>query len=378
MQITSVSRWLMIASIATAVLPVPRSPMISSRWPRPTFVIESIALTPVWSGSFTGWRSITPGAWNSSGRRSEDSIGPPPSSGVPSGSTTRPSSASPTGTSTTAPVRRTGSPSLTSCHSPKRATPTLSSSRLNAIPTTSCSNSSRSSETAFSSPWTRAIPSPTWSTVPTSERSVWTSYCSILDLRIDVISSGRSFNFSAPCHEVVSQTVEAAAHAAVEAVRADLEDDAADQRRVDRARRLDRAAGGLLDLLHDRSGLVVGELVRRRQLHGQAACLLGDQRVELPVDLRELGRPALLREEQDEVANELVCVREDLAQRRRAIVAVDLRVREQRPQLGHLVDGGGKLPQLRVDDVELAHLLGRLEERPGVHARGDCHYRLLR
>ena len=31
------------------------------------------------------------------------------------------------------------------------------------------------SETAFSRPWTRAIPSPTCSTVPTSERSVWTS-----------------------------------------------------------------------------------------------------------------------------------------------------------------------------------------------------------
>ena len=184
----------MIASIATAVLPVPRSPMISSRWPRPTFVIESIALTPVWSGSFTGWRSITPGALNSSGRRSDDSIAPAPSSGLPSGSTTRPSRASPTGTSTTAPVRRTGSPSLTSCHSPKRATPTLSSSRLNAMPTTPCSNSSRSSETAFSRPWTRAMPSPTWRTEPTSERSVWTSYCSILDLRIDVISSGRSFN----------------------------------------------------------------------------------------------------------------------------------------------------------------------------------------
>ena len=78
MQITSVSRWFMIVSIATAVLPVPRSPMISSRWPRPTFVIESIALTPVCSGSFTGWRSMTPGALNSSGRRSVDSIGPEP------------------------------------------------------------------------------------------------------------------------------------------------------------------------------------------------------------------------------------------------------------------------------------------------------------
>ena len=186
----------MIASIATAVLPVPRSPMISSRWPRPTFVIESIALTPVWSGSFTGWRSITPGALNSSGRRSLDSTGPPPSTGLPSGSTTRPSRLSPTGTSTTEPVRLTGSPSLTSCHSPKSATPTLSSSRLKAIPTTPCSNSSRSSETQFSSPCTRAMPSPTWSTEPTSERSVWTSYCSIRDLRIEVISSGRSFTFS--------------------------------------------------------------------------------------------------------------------------------------------------------------------------------------
>ena len=34
------------------------------------------------------------------------------------------------------PVRRTVSPSLTSSQSPKSATPTLSSSRLNAIPTT--------------------------------------------------------------------------------------------------------------------------------------------------------------------------------------------------------------------------------------------------
>jgi hypothetical protein len=33
----------MIVSIAMAVFPVPRSPMISSRWPRPIGIIESIA-----------------------------------------------------------------------------------------------------------------------------------------------------------------------------------------------------------------------------------------------------------------------------------------------------------------------------------------------
>ena len=50
------SRWAMIASTATAVLPVCRSPMISWRWPRPIAVIASIAEMPVYSGSFTGWR----------------------------------------------------------------------------------------------------------------------------------------------------------------------------------------------------------------------------------------------------------------------------------------------------------------------------------
>jgi len=36
--------WLMIVSIAIAVLPVWRSPMISSRWPRPTGTMASTAL----------------------------------------------------------------------------------------------------------------------------------------------------------------------------------------------------------------------------------------------------------------------------------------------------------------------------------------------
>ena len=56
----------MIVSMAMAVLPVCRSPMISSRWPRPTGVIASIALIPVCSGSFTFWRCTTDGACSSS------------------------------------------------------------------------------------------------------------------------------------------------------------------------------------------------------------------------------------------------------------------------------------------------------------------------
>src|SRR6266571_7775687 len=107
----------------------------------------------------------------------------------------------------------------------------------------------------------RAMPSPTWRTVPTSARSVSTSYCSIRSLRIDVISSGRSFTALAPPHEFLTQTFEPAAHACVDAHRAGLQDEAADQARVHSPLRLDLAAGGLFDLLQERARLLVRELV---------------------------------------------------------------------------------------------------------------------
>ena len=67
----------MIVSMAKAVLPVPRSPMINSRWPRPMGIMESMAFRPVWSGSFTGWRTTIPGAFCSMFRKSLASIGGP-------------------------------------------------------------------------------------------------------------------------------------------------------------------------------------------------------------------------------------------------------------------------------------------------------------
>src|SRR5881397_2439858 len=71
----------MIVSIAIAVLPMARSPMISSRWPRPIGIIESIALIPVWSGSFTGCRLMMPGATMSTLRVFVPWSGPIPSRG---------------------------------------------------------------------------------------------------------------------------------------------------------------------------------------------------------------------------------------------------------------------------------------------------------
>ena len=188
---TPVSLLLMIVSIAIAVLPVWRSPMISSRWPRPIGIIASIAFRPVCIGCLTGWRWTTPGALNSAGRVCVVSTSPLPSSGRPSGSTIRPSRASPTGISSSWPVRLTVSPSEMCSHSPNSTAPTLSDSRFSARPVTPWGSSSISNDMQFSRPCNRAMPSATDSTVPTSVSSaVPLSSPSMRLLRMLVISSG--------------------------------------------------------------------------------------------------------------------------------------------------------------------------------------------
>ncbi len=123
--------------MAMAVLPVWRSPMISSRWPRPMAVSESITFSPVYIGSVTALRGMMPGALTSTRRRSAISVsGPLSSIGSPSGFTTRPKRPLPTGTSTISPRRRTSSPSLMALSSPKITMPTLSRSRFSAMPLT--------------------------------------------------------------------------------------------------------------------------------------------------------------------------------------------------------------------------------------------------
>ena len=161
----------MIVSTAIAVLPVWRSPIISSRWPRPIGIIESITFKPVWTGWCTDLRVITPGATRSIGRNLSALISGPPSIAWPNALTTRPSRSSPTGTSTILPVRFTVSPSLISVSLPIKTAPTCSSSRFSTIPYTSCGNNSNSPDMAFSSPWIRAIPSPIVITVPVSATS---------------------------------------------------------------------------------------------------------------------------------------------------------------------------------------------------------------
>jgi len=109
-------------------------------------------LRPVAIGSCTDLRGMMPGAFTSTRRRSVATIGPLPSMGLPSASTTRPSRPLPTGTSTMAPVRFTVWPSAISRSEPNTTTPTLSVSRLRAMPRTPLSNSTISPAWTLSRP----------------------------------------------------------------------------------------------------------------------------------------------------------------------------------------------------------------------------------
>src|SRR6266511_3134382 len=200
----------------------------------------------------------------------------------------------------------------------------------------------------------RAMPSPTCSTVPTSERSVWTSYCSILVLRIDVISSGRSFK------GFLSSGWWSVLFAVVRAARA-------------RSRRVDRTAGRLLDLGDDPLRLVLGQLERGRQLDGQPPLLLGHQPFELALDLAQLPAAVLLDGEQQEVAQQLVRPAEDVLEHLHFRARVELRVAEHRVELGHVVERRDEVAELLAHGREATVLLRGLEEGARVGAVGDAH-----
>ena len=135
---------------------------------------------------------MIPGAILSTGRYSSVTIGPLPSIGSPRAFTTRPRSASPTGTDMILPVLFTLEPSFISASEPSITAPTKSCSRLSAMHCTPLSNSRSSFIIQFSSPWIRTIPSPTVTTVPVSVRVIFESNALILDFIIPVISSGRN------------------------------------------------------------------------------------------------------------------------------------------------------------------------------------------
>src|SRR5438105_137099 len=176
-----------------------------------------------------------------------------------------------------------------------------------------------------------------------------------------------------PCREFLAEPVEAAAHARVETQRAGLEDEAADQVRVDALRRLDLAAGSLLDLVDDAARLLVGEFDGGGQLDVENAFCLSDEPVELARDLLDLAGAIFLGKQEEEVADELFVPAEQLLERCRLGALIELGVTEERPELRHLALRLDEVAELFAHGVEPAPVPRCFEEGARVHAVRDRH-----
>src|SRR6185437_138760 len=340
----------MIVSTATAVLPVCRSPMMSSRWPRPTGTIESIDFRPVCTGCETFLRQITPGATFSITSVIFASIGPLPSIGWPSELTTRPMSSGPTGTSRMRPVHLTVSPSLMCSYSPSTTDPTESRSRLSARPNVLPGNSSISPCIALERPWMRQMPSVTDTTVPCVRTSAPVSRFWMRALMISLISEGLSCMvvFLWLGAKLRAHRSELRLYRSVDHRVADGDARAADQARVDGDRRLDPAPEAPGERLREVSELGVGERQRRfdQRLGGGLGIVL--QRFELRGDLGKHRNAARVDQHVHEVAPLRVkAVAGDRQQQRLAGADVEERIVERRGDLRVGDDLGAEGQHLR-------------------------------
>src|SRR4051812_14310726 len=293
--------WLMIVSTATAVLPVCRSPMMSSRWPRPIGTMASIALSPVCTGCETDWRAITPGATFSITSVSLALIGPLPSIGWPSEFTTRPRSSGPIGTDRILPVVLTVSPSVMCWYSPRITEPTESRSRFSARPKVFFGNSSISPCITSESPWTRQMPSVTETTVPCVRICTPASRFWIRPLMSSEISDGFNCIECSLTFQCGLERAELRARRAVDDLVAQHDLHAADQLAIDIDRGAHLAAGSLFQALHEVRELRIGELEGRLHLGLDHALALVLERLELRADFAQQVEAVVLRQHAHEV-----------------------------------------------------------------------------
>src|SRR4051812_33635779 len=299
------------------------------------------------------------------------STSPLPSSGLPSGSTMRPSSPLPTGISSSLPERLTVSPSSILSQSPNSTTPTLSASRFSARPVTSCGSSTISSDWQLSRPCTRAMPSAIERTVPTSDRSAPpSSRPSILALRMLVISSGLIFMSAIGLRRsslgglghLLPKSFQSGADRSVHHHVSDPHHQAADHVRVDLRGQVHLATRLLLDLPADLLHDVLVELHRARHGHRQQLSLFSVESVERAADAEQRRHPVPLGEQLEEAHEVLVGPLDQLGDAVLLLLRREVRREEEHLQLAVRVELVRELPELVVQVVEHVLLLSDLEQ----------------
>src|SRR6266511_5465121 len=354
-------RWLMIVSRQMALLPVFWSPMISSRWPRPMLVIASMALMPVSSGSLTGWRLTTEGACSSRARVVSGSMSPLPSSGRPSGSTTRPRKPSPTGTESTRPVCLTSSPSSMPEASPKTTQPISRTSRLSAVPRRPPGNSSSSRAMVEGIPSTMAMPSPVSVTRPTSSRVTVGRNDSTCFLRAAAMSSGLMLSCSVislvlPLVLLPERLDDA------ERLAAGAGDHRAQNSLVDRDPQLDRRAGDAGERLGQVGPSFVIQLDGAAHLGHHQPAAPGGQLGQLPGRGVQVVALAQLDQQVGEGGGAPAgAPLQQVGDQRALVLDRQAGVGEGRPQPGLVVDQARQLVELVPDPLQLAGAAGGSE-----------------
>src|ERR1700722_9454679 len=360
--------WFRIVSMMTAVLPVWRSPMISSRWPRPIGISASIAFRPVCIGSCTDLRGMMPGAFTSTRIRSTLTNGPLPSIGLPRPSTTRPSKPRPAGTSTIEPVRETVSPSRMARSSPKITMPTLSVSRFNAMPRKpAVGNSTISPAMQFCRPNTRAMPSPTDNTWPVSATLASVSNAAICFFKISEISAGRISISGGSLHRVL-QALQPGFQTGVVKTGADPDDQAAEQIRLDLLQYIDVAVARFDQAGAQLLPLQIVQRLRRQHMRGNDASAIGDQRGKRGHDLRQRAQPAVARDDAHEIADRFAEALL-LQHRERGFGTqgdVDQGGFDETAEVGAVMDQEAQRFHFGDDGVERANVLRMRVERGGV------------
>src|SRR5271157_4707750 len=120
-------------------------------------------------------------------------------------------------------------------------TPTDDSSRFSAIPLIPFLKATISPAITPASPYTRAMPSPTSSTCPTSVREISGVNCSISRWITELISSALNF-MRLPFDQSLAKLFETVLYGGVTHLISNLDDQAADQRRI--GRDLHHGSGG--------------------------------------------------------------------------------------------------------------------------------------
>ena len=137
---------------STVLLPTPEPAKMPTRWPLPAVSSPSMARTPVVSRSTIPRRRIGCGGVPNIGLLNLVAIGPRPSMGRPSPSTTRPSSSGPTGAVKSMPSEVTRAPACTPCRAARGISWVRSSLKLTISASSGCSPSRSISHTSPISP----------------------------------------------------------------------------------------------------------------------------------------------------------------------------------------------------------------------------------